>query len=187
MDHREPGNRPTSAPALRSRAHPAVVMVLAAAALCGGGAVQAQGQAALHSVRVLTPEAALKATQAAMAACRAGGFQVAVAVVDRFGVAQAMWRDRFAGPHTPETAVNKAWTAVSFRTATTELARATQAGQPSSGIRGIPRFVGVGGGLLIESGGSIVGAIGVSGAPTGDADDVCARAGINAIKDDLEL
>jgi uncharacterized protein GlcG (DUF336 family) len=147
----------------------------------------ALAQSATHSVRVLTPEAATKATQAALQACRQGGYQVAVAVVDRFGIAQSMVRDRFAGPHTPDTATNKAWTAVSFRTNTTDLARATQAGQASSGIRHLPRFVGVGGGLLIEAGGSIVGAIGVSGAPTGDADDGCAKAGIAAIRDDLEL
>jgi uncharacterized protein GlcG (DUF336 family) len=136
---------------------------------------------------VLTPEAAVKASQAALASCRASGYQVAVAVVDRFGVAHTMVRDRFAGPHTPDTATNKAWTAVSFRTNTTELARASQAGQPSSGLRGLPRFVGLGGGVLIEAGGSIVGAIGVSGAPSGDADDACAKAGIAAIRDDLEL
>jgi uncharacterized protein GlcG (DUF336 family) len=76
---------------------------------------------------------------------------------------------------------------VSFRTATTDLARASQPGQPSSGLRGLPRFVGLGGGLLIEAAGSIVGAIGVSGAPSGDADDVCAKAGIAAIRDELEL
>jgi uncharacterized protein GlcG (DUF336 family) len=112
---------------------------------------------------------------------------VAVAVVDRFGIAQTMLRDRFAGPHTPETAINKAWTAVSFRTGTTDLATATQAGMASSGIRHLPRFVGVGGGVLIEAGGSIVGAVGVSGAPNGSADDACAKAGIAAIKDELEL
>jgi uncharacterized protein GlcG (DUF336 family) len=165
--------------------HLAVAIALIAS--LAAPAVFAQGSSGTHAVRVLTPEAAMKATQAAMAECRRQGYQAAVAVVDRFGVAQSMWRDRFAGPHTPETAINKAWTAVSFRTPTTELARATQAGQPSSGIRGLPRFVGVGGGLLIETGGSIVGAIGVSGAPTGDADDACARAGIAAIKDDLEF
>ena len=151
------------------------------------GAASAPAQTATHAVRVLTPEAALKATQAALASCRQQGFQVAVAVVDRFGVAQTMLRDRFAGPHTPEFATNKAWTAVSFRTSTTELARATQPGQPSSGIRVIARFAGVGGGLLIEAGGSIVGGIGVSGAPSGDADDACAKAGIAAIRDELEL
>jgi uncharacterized protein GlcG (DUF336 family) len=150
-------------------------------------ALPAWAQSGTHSVRVLTPEAAVKATQAALQSCRQSGYQVAVAVVDRFGVSQSMVRDRFAGPHTPRTATNKAWTAVSFRTNTTDLARATQAGQPSSGIRHLPRFVGVGGGLLIEAGGSIVGAIGVSGAPTGDADDACAKAGIAAIRDELEL
>ena len=66
-----------------------------------------------------------------------------------------------AAPHTPDTATNKAWTAVSFRSNTSELAKSTQAGQPSSGIRQVPRFVGLGGGMLIEAAGSIVGAIGV--------------------------
>lgn len=163
------------------------ILVLTAAALTGLSATPALAQGATHAVRVLTPEAALKATQAALQSCRTQGYQASVAVVDRFGVTQAMWRDRFAGPHTPETAANKAWTAVSFRTNTTDLARSTQAGQPSSGIRQVPRFIGVGGGLLIEAGGSIIGAIGVSGAPTGDADDSCARVGIAAIKDELEF
>ena len=158
--------------------------LLAAAGLIVATAASAQ---ATHTVRVLTPEAALKATNAALAECRRQGYQVAVAVVDRSGLAQAMIRDRFAGAHTPETATNKAWTAVSFRTSTTELARNTQAGQPSSGIRQLPRFVGVGGGLTIEAAGAIIGGIGVSGAPNGDADDSCAKAGIAAIRDDIEL
>jgi uncharacterized protein GlcG (DUF336 family) len=160
-------------------------VILASALSLVGSAALAQG--ATHMVRVLTPETASKATQAALASCRQQGYQVAVAVVDRFGIAQAMVRDRFAGAHTPETAINKAWTAVSFRTNTSDLARATQAGQPSSGIRQIPRFVGVGGGMVIESGGSLIAAIGVSGAPTGDADEACAKAGIAAILNDLDF
>ncbi len=144
-------------------------------------------QTATYAVRLITPEAALKATQAALADCRQRGYQVTAAVVDRSGVTQVLLRDRFAGAHTPDTAVNKAWTAVSFRGNTTELARATQAGQPSSGIRHLPRFVGVGGGVVIEAAGAIVGGIGVSGAPSGDADELCAQAGIRAIRDDLEL
>jgi uncharacterized protein GlcG (DUF336 family) len=157
-----------------------------AAALCLASTA-ALAQSGTHNVRVLTPEKALKATQVALEHCRGQGYQVAVAVVDRFGVAQTMMRDRFAGPHTPDTAINKAWTAVSFRTGTSELATATQSDQASSGIRHIPRFVGVGGGMLIEAGGSILGAVGVSGAPTGEADDACAKAGIAAIQDELEL
>lgn len=165
-----------------SRVFPTVFAALAG--LCSTGAF---AQGATHSVRVLTPEVATKAAQAALASCRQQGFQVAVAVVDRFGVAQVMLRDRFAGPHTPDTAINKAWTTVSFRTPTSDLARATQAGQPSSGIRQIPRFTAVGGGWLIEAGGSIVGALGVSGAPTGEADEACAKAGLAAIRDEVEF
>lgn len=162
-------------------------ILLSAAALLATTAALAQTSTATHTVRVLTPEAAQKAVNAAMAECRRQGFQVAVAVVYRSGVTQALLRDRFAGAHTPEVAANKAWTAVSFRTSTTDLARATQAGQPSSGLRSVPRFTGVGGGLNFEAGGSIVGGIGVSGAPSGDADDSCAKAGIAALRDDLEL
>ena len=51
----------------------------------------------------------------------------------------------------------------------------------------VPRLAVLGGGLLIQASGSIVGAIGVSGAPNGDMDDACAKAGINAIIDALEL
>lgn len=160
---------------------------LAGALVLAGAWTAAWAQTATHSIRVLTPEAALKAAEAALKDCRARGFQVAVAVVDRAGVPQALLRDRFAGAHTPDTAVGKAWTAASFRTDTAELARATQAGQPSSGIRHLPRFVGVGGGVNVQAGGSIVGAIGVSGAPSGDADDLCAKAGLAAIRDDLEM
>lgn len=170
---------------MKSLLAPALTAALTAALFAAAG--PAAAQSGLHSVRVLTPEAATKAAQAALQSCRAQGFQVAVAVVDRFGIAQAMLRDRFAGPHTPQTATDKGWTAVSFRTGTTELAAATQPGQPSSGIRHLPRFVGVGGGVLIEAGGSIVGAVGVSGAPTGTADDACAKAGIAAIRDELDL
>lgn len=156
-------------------------------ALLAGTAAHAQGGSATHGVRLLTPEAAQKAVNAAMAECRRQGFQVTVAVVDRAGVTQSLLRDRFAGPHTPEVAADKAWTAVSFRTPTTELARATQPGQPSSGLRSVPRFTAVGGGLTIEAAGSIVGGIGVSGAPSGEADEACARAGVAALRDDLEL
>ena len=147
----------------------------------------ALAESATFTVKQLTPEPALKAAQAALAKCRADGFQVSVAVVDRAGLTQVLLRDRFAGAHTVDFAQNKAWTAVTFKTNTTELEKATRAGQPMSGIRNIPRFASVGGGMTIEGGGSLLGGIGVSGAPGGDADDACARAGIKAISDDLEL
>jgi uncharacterized protein GlcG (DUF336 family) len=142
---------------------------------------------ATFSVRVLTPETALKAAQAALRKCREGGYQATVAVVDRMGVVQVLLRDRFAGPHTPDMASAKAYTAASFRANTTEIAQATQPGRPQSGIRHRPGVAAVGGGLVIEASGSLLGAIGVSGAPGGREDDACAAAGIAAIREDIEL
>lgn len=156
---------------------------VAAACMCGS----AHAADATHSVKVLTPETALKAAQAALMACRERGFQATVAVVDRMGVVQVLLRDRFAGPHTPDMATAKAYTAASFRTNTTELAEATQPGRPASGIRNRPGVAAVGGGLMIEAGGTLLGAIGVSGAPGGREDDACAAAGIAAIREDIEL
>jgi uncharacterized protein GlcG (DUF336 family) len=159
--------------------------VLCAAFALGVGV--ARGQDATYSVKLMTPETALKAAQAALKKCRDDGFQVTVAVVDRSGVTQVVLRDRFAGPHTVDMAIDKAWSAVSFRTPTGELAKATQPGSAQSGIRNRPRVAAVAGGLVIESGGALVGGIGVSGAPGGDRDDVCAKAGIAAIRDSLEF
>lgn len=151
------------------------------------GTAAAGAQDATYSVRLLTPEAALRAAQAALKRCRDDAFQVTVAVVDRAGVTQVVLRDRFAGPHTVEMAVDKAWSAVSFRTNTVELATATQAGSPQSGVRHRPRVVAGGGGIMIEGAGALLGGIGVSGAPGGERDDLCARAGIAAIQDSLEF
>jgi uncharacterized protein GlcG (DUF336 family) len=140
-----------------------------------------------YNIKLLTPETALKAARAALARCRANGYQVSVAVTDRMGVVQVLLRDRFAGPHTVDMASAKAYTAVSFRTNTTELAEATQPGKSQSGIRNRPGVAAVGGGLMIEAGGSLLGAIGVSGAPGGKEDDACAAAGIAAIREELDL
>ena len=139
------------------------------------------------TTKSLTPETALRAAQAALAKCRADGFQVSIAVVDRAGLTQVLLRDRFAGPHTVEAATNKAWSAVTFRTNTTEIEKASRPGQSMAGIRHFPRMTAVGGGMMIQGGGSLLGGIGVSGAPGGDNDDTCAAAGIKAIADDLEF
>ena len=140
-----------------------------------------------YTVKMLTPETALKAAQAALARCRKNDFQIAVAVVDRAGLVQVLLRDRFAGAHTPDTAINKAWTSASFRQSSAGLATETQAGKSMSGIRQLPKVVAAGGALPIEAGGNLLGAIGVSGAPGGEADEVCAAAGIKAITDDIEF
>lgn len=169
----------------RKRAAHAVRMTMVAVLVaCAAVPAVAQGT---FTVRALTPETALKAARAALESCRAQGYPVAVAVVDRGGLPQVLLRDRFAGPHTIEVAQNKAWTAASFRIPSNDLAAATQPGQPMSGLRSLPRVLAAGGGQPIEGGGSIFGGIGVSGGPGGEADDACALAGLKAIADEIEF
>ena len=168
-------------PAIRTTLMTAVATAALAAA------TPAAAQKMLESFMTLSIAGAQQAAQAALARCQKDGYTVAVAIVDRGGQPLVMLRDPLAGAHTPQTAINKAATAVSFRTDTTELAATTQAGKASSGIRHLPNVIAVGGGMMIRAKGSIVGGIGVSGAPGGDNDEACAKAGIAAINDAIEL
>ncbi|MAF49412.1 MAG: heme-binding protein [Rhodospirillales bacterium] len=165
------------------------VLLAAAAALILAMPLGAKAEEAppLFSVKSLTPEMALELALATQKACRAEGYQTAVAVVDRGGVLQVLLRDRFAGAHTPETARRKAWTALSFRTDTTQMAENTQAGKEASGVRDVPGALMLGGGVMVRAGGELVGAIGVSGAPGGQADEDCAKKGLEGIEDKMPL
>ncbi|NNE24429.1 MAG: heme-binding protein [Rhizobiales bacterium] len=137
--------------------------------------------------RVLKPELAVEAANAAMTDCRKKGYQIAVSVVDRFGVLQTTVRDQLAGPHTPDTAYSKAWTAVSFRSETLELSKLSETGEAWA-IRNVAGALPLGGGVRILAGdGDMVGAIGVSGAPSGGEDEACAKAGIAAINEKIEF
>ena len=142
--------------------------------------------------RVLSVEAAAEAAWGALRDCRQRGYSVAVAVVDRGGNLQALLRDRFAGPHTPETAIRKAWTANSFRQSTAELAGLLEEKRIPSQVAHNPGALLVGGGLMISAAGETVGGIGVSGAPPGASerdsiDGACAQAGIEAIRERLDF
>jgi len=108
--------------------HIALRSLLFAAPLVFALHTPAPAQDALVTYRTLSPETALELARATLEECRKRGFQVAVAVVDRFGQTQVMLRDRFAGPHTPATAAGKGWTAISFRTDTTDLIAISQPG-----------------------------------------------------------
>ena len=158
---------------------------LALASLLALPATAGEDEVPLVDFRMLHPSLAHEMVAAAVVTCREKGYQVAAAVVDRFGVPQALLRDVLAGPHTPATAIRKAWTAVSFRTDTLALAEATRAGAIDSGARFIPGALMLGGGVLVEVEGRIVGAVGVSGSPSGQEDAACARAGIAAVADRL--
>ncbi|PLX40072.1 MAG: hypothetical protein C0605_06730, partial [Hyphomicrobiales bacterium] len=123
-------------------------------------AVAADAEEAIVTSKSLTLEAALEVAQGALAACRKDGYQIAVSVIDRGGNQQVNLRDRLAGPHTTDTAYRKAWTAVSFRTDTSALAKTAEAG-PAWAIRGVTNALPLGGGVLIRDGdGTMLGAVG---------------------------
>ena len=122
-----------------------------------------------------------------MKRCRTDGYQVAVVVLDRFGEPQVLLRDRFAGLPASRTATDKAWTALGFRADTAVLSKSVRDGQLDARLGSLPRVTFLGGGLIVEAGGTLLGAIGVSGAPGGDKDEACARAGLDAIRDRLDF
>jgi uncharacterized protein GlcG (DUF336 family) len=164
-----------------------VLTMTTAAMLALGAPAAIAGDDALVVYKSLSPEVALEAAQAALKQCRADGFQVAVAVVDRFGQAQVMLRDRFAGLPAAETATSKAYTALSFHKDTSDLAKSVRSGQMDAGLAQLPHIAMLAGGLVIEAGGTLLGGIGVSGAPGGDKDEACAKAGLEAIRDRIDF
>jgi uncharacterized protein GlcG (DUF336 family) len=145
------------------------------------------GDDALVIYKSLSPEVALEAAQAALKKCRDEGFQVAVAVVDRFGQPQVLLRDRYAGLPAADTATNKAYTAVSFRANTSDLAKSIRSGQLDAGLARLPHVAMLAGAVVIETGGTLLGGIGVSGAPGGDKDEECAKAGLDAVRDKIDF
>src|ERR1700753_231487 len=145
------------------------------------------GDDATVTYKSLAPEVALEAAQRSLKQCRTDGFQVAVAVVDRFGQPQVMLRDRYAGLPAVDTATRKAYTALGFHAATSDLAKSIQSGTMASNLALLPHVAMLAGGLVIEAGGTVLGGIGVAGAPGGDKDEACAKAGLDAIRDRIDF
>ena len=161
----------------------AAALLLAPAALPAARAAgAAQQQPLALGVQRLSLDAALKAAQAALAKCRAEGLQVGVTVVDRDGLPQVMLRDVLAPELTLRVSRRKAYTAASFGSATSSL-QARGAG----GLAHVPGLLFEAGAVPISAAGTLYGAIGVSGAPSGVTDEACAHAGAESLQDDLEM
>ncbi len=130
----------------------------------------------------LTTTEALKAAQAALQSCRERGYAVSVAVVDGAGNLQVLLRDEDAGPHTVHSSRRKAYTALSLRKPTHELAQLIAKNPRIQALRDMSEDILIlGGGLPIKSGTRIIGGIGVGGAPGAMLDVACARAGLREI------
>ncbi|WP_018913726.1 heme-binding protein [Thiomonas sp. FB-6] len=160
----------------------AAALLLAPGALPAARAAGAAQQPLALGVQRLSLDAALKAAQAALAKCRAEGLQVGVTVVDRDGLPQVMLRDVLAPELTLRVSRRKAYTAASFNSATSSL-QARGAG----GLAHVPGLLFEAGAVPISAAGTLYGAIGVSGAPSGVTDEGCARAGAESLQDDLEM
>ena len=146
--------------------------------------IAAEKQPVTVSIPRLSMEMALAAAQGAIAACRKAGVQVAVTLVDRGGDPQVVLRDVLAMDVALPISRDKAYTAMSFYSATSALAgRFTEPGS----IAKSPGLVISAGGLPIVAGGAILGGIGVSGAPSGEDDEKCAKAGLDVILEELEM
>lgn len=134
------------------------------------------------AVKQLTLDAASQVAQATIKACRVKGVQVGVTVVDRNGLVQVSLRDTLAPPITLEISAGKARAAAYFSVSTEALG--DRANTP---IGRVPGVVMARGGLPIQAGGAFYGAVGVSGAPSGQTDEECAQEGMAALLEDLEL
>ena len=125
---------------------------------------------------------AAQAAQTAVDACAAEGHNVSVAIVARSGVTSVILRADNAGPHTVGSSTGKAFTSASMGRDTAGLAGFIGGNPQNDGLRDMDsRLVIQAGGLPVRIGGALVGGIGVGGAPSGDIDATCARAGLDAI------
>lgn len=162
------------------------LMTLAAAAGIGMMSIStAQAEdPVIVPIKRLSMEMAQQIAQAAVEACREEGVQVAATVVDRGGHPQAVLRDVLAMDLTLTISKQKAYTALSFNSRTSALEGRFE------GPHAVPKIDGLvisAGGLPITAGGTILGGVGVSGAPSGETDEKCAQAGIDAVSADLEM
>lgn len=131
---------------------------------------------------VLPVALAVQAAQIGMEKCKADGYRVSVAVVDRAGILRALVREDGAGSHTVDSSRKKAYTSASLKRPTGELAELVAKMPAVQGLQDMNESILIlGGGLPIEMGGEIVGGIGVGGAPGGHLDAACAQAGLDSI------
>lgn len=122
-----------------------------------------------------------------VASCAKQGYAETAVVVDADGVRQAVLRGDRAGSHTLDSANDKAYTAASFKTDTSVLVERAKTVPGFAGLfTQLPHLILFGGGVVIKQGDEVIGAIGAAGAPGGNLDEACARAGLQHMQDRLK-
>ena len=137
------------------------------------------------NVRLMTLDLAVDIAQGAIDACREDGYQISVVVLDRSGRTQVVMRDVFANQYMTQLAQGKANAVILSGTSSGELRnnRADIADE----LNLLEDLLVLDGGLPIRVAGSVIGAVGVSGAPGGDKDAACAQRGIDAVQERLDF
>ena len=158
-------------------------LAIAVAALAASSHTLAQG---VVMVRDVSYDMALIMAQTAIEHCRQDNFKVGVSVVDRGGHVLVTLRDHGAAHHTVELAQRKAYTSRIFRQTSKEFSQRLRDNPISAGLGTTSGVLASVGGLPIKVGDEVIGGIGVSGAPGGDRDEACARAGLAKVADQLK-
>jgi uncharacterized protein GlcG (DUF336 family) len=161
----------------------ATTLRLTAAALACTLAVPANAQ--LLARKDLSLATALAIAQTTIDACKSQGYGVSVAVVGRNGELLVHLRGDNTGPHTMENSFRKAYTSRTFRIPSAEMAKRLKE-NPQLGQVYLTNIVPAGGALPIKVGEEVIGAVGASGAPGGDKDEACVKAGIDKVADQLK-
>ncbi len=153
-------------------------VVLAACSLIAGAATPARADLLVH--KDMSAAIAMTLAQTAIATCTTNGYRVSVTVVGRNGEPLVQIRGDNTGPHTMESSLRKAYTARTFRVPSGEIAKRLKE-DPAYGAVHLTNVIATLGGLPILLGEEVIGAVGVSGAPGGEKDEVCAKAGIDKV------
>jgi uncharacterized protein GlcG (DUF336 family) len=164
---------------LKSLTRPLICAALAAAALT------ATAQAQLATRKTLPAALAADIARTAVETCAQQGYKVSVHVVGDEGQTIVALRGDGTSPHTFENSQRKAYTARTFRVPSGEFAQRVK-DNPTTGAVHLAGVVAAQGALPIKAGDEVIGAIGVSGAPGGEKDEACAKAGIDKAADRLK-
>ena len=129
---------------------------------------------------------AVEAASETVTACARQGYHETAVVLDADGATIAVVRGDGAGIHTLDSALDKAYTSVSFKNDTLALAERAKGEDLIAPLAKLPHIMFFGGGVVIKLGDEVIGAIGAAGAPGAKLDDSCAHAGLDKIRDRLK-